>query len=453
MTPKSSCIVFFLFLYSLAFSQTALEDRNISLQLNEASLIEVIKAIEAQSGVSFVYNTTVMKNAQKICLNVEDADLKILLQTICSESGNNYKVINNQIVFFKVAAPSEETIKILIEPKTEKRKVSSSSPLHDSISKTIISSVNTISDSNSLTDTNTIKPPDSSISVNTDTLNTVLPRNKSKVQIVSLPAQIVPHKYTPDSLILSDLVNNIPDLDNTKGKKKLYKYFYSIQVNSLLCIDPGFLIGDSLNAKETRILNKNVNNYCFSGAINIGYSFNRLSFKMGMNYMHVNEELSLKEICHNFSKETIWRVVTWQELSPDGIAIHTDTVPITQTIVNDSIVAFTKKYSYSYLEIPFSIDYTIPFNTKWSVFGSLGITYAITLKENSSASISVYEPKAVNNLNVSTEASVGLKFGSNRLYYYFLVGGKVRTSMVPNNKLISRNPTYMSLAFGIVNYF
>ncbi len=443
--------MFFLFFHSFTFAQTNLENKNISLQLNETSLIEVIKAIETQSGVSFVYNTSIMKNAQKVSIDVKDADINTLLQKICKESGNNYKVIDNQVVFFKVTAPVAKSIQVLIKPETSQL----SANKHVAISKNIIQSEKNICDRSPLLDTANKPTLDINKNIITDTLKATPLATDSivdEVRIFLISAKLaVNQNCSSDSLRLSCL--NIAEQNTSTDKPSANKYFYSIQIKKELGISPGFSKGDTLSTEEVQILNNSVASYGIGGGIKLGYTIKRFSFKTGLLYTQFIERFSIKKTRKIFSRQTHLEGITWQEKSSEGIIIHTDTIPITQTIVTDSVAVFRQKYKSSYLEIPFDIDYSIPINAKWSVFGSLGVTYAITLKENYTSPFSAYNPKAVNKLDISVGISTGLKFFSNNLHYYFMAGGRTRTSLNANNKIINRNPIYLNMTVGVINYF
>jgi hypothetical protein len=136
-----------------------------------------------------------------------------------------------------------------------------------------------------------------------------------------------------------------------------------------------------------------------------------------------------------------------------GIAIYTDSVPITQTIVKSSTATFVNKYTYRYIEIPLNMDYIFTINRQWSVFNSIGFTYAIALINNFSSLPSIYKPDIVNKLDISAEVNVGLKFCSTHFQYYFMTGGMVRSTWAPKDNLIKRNPVYTNFYIGFMNYF
>jgi len=449
LTLRNICVVFFLFFHSFSFAQTTLENKNknIILQLYKVSLIEVIKAIETQSSVSFVYNTSIMKSAQKVCIDVEDADINILLQKICKESGNNYKVINNQIVFFKAIPLIAKPIKDLIDISQE------SLSQHILNSENFTQSGNNTCNPSSLLDTADISIPDINENGIPDSLKTSKHKTDSIINKANISpiSQKISNQDCSNSLARSFL--RTPKRNSSTKKHSSNKFFYSIQINKELGISSGFNKGDTLSSEEAEILNNSVMSYGLGGGIKLGYTSKRFSFKTGLRFTQFIEKYSIRKTYKIFSKQTYWERITWKEQSSEGIVIHTDTIPITQTIVNDSVATQKQTYKSLYLEIPFDIDYTIPFNAKWSVFGSLGISYAITLKNSFTTPFSVYNSKTVNKLDISVGANAGLKFNSSRLQYYFITGGQVRTTLTPRDKLISRNPIYLNMEVGIINYF
>ena len=437
-----------MFLYSSVFSQIPLKNRNINLQLNDVSLIEVIKAIEKQSGISFVYNTALMKNAQNMCIDVNELDLRILLDTICKRSVNNYKVINNQVVFFKVAAQSTESINISIKPRAEEIKQSHGA--QKPILKDTFHNVNNISN------LNIVEGVGRNGNVLQDTIPPLFHRNNSKLNcelIHSISPKITNRIKTNNNAILALKDYNSNKSNNIVSKSSTSKYFYSFQISNLIGISSGFKSGDSLSSEKSQVLNRSVSSFGYKAGINIGYTIKHFSFKSGLVYTQFNEEFKEKLIYNQFLTQIEWKVITWQEQSPDGIVIYTDTIPISQTIIRDSIVTSVNKYNYRFIEIPFNIDYTLTLNSKWSMFSSIGFTYGFTLMDSFSSHSSAYKPNSVNKLDISAELNLGLKFYSNHLQYYFMTGGVLRSAWFPKDTLLKRNPVYLNFALGIINYF
>ncbi len=444
LITRNYCIAILLLLNSFALSQTIVVKETVTLSLKDVSLIEVLKAIEIQNGTSFVYNTTVMKNAQKMSIDVKDFDLKVLLQIICNKSGNNYKVINSQVVFYKVTEPSNKSIRIISASEIHKKQQNQST--QTTIRK---------SDSYSSYKTNINKTLDSSIKRN----YTNQPKlNKIKsIDNVNLTPLLLPKTpnliHTSDSTVEPIKEGNLITLTKLDDKTASKKFFLSLQTSGYIGISPGFKSNDSLNQENTLSLNKSISSYGYSETLYLGYTYKHFSYKTGIKYTKLNEELSEKKTYNQFSTQTNWQVITWQEQNSDGITVHYDTIPTTQTIVNDSTITTKIKYHYSYIEIPFYIDYTYSINSQWSIFSSLGFTYAIRVKNKASVFSSIYEPSEVNNLNLSGELNLGLIFCTNSLNYYLKAGGIIRSTYAANNNLIKRNPVYTNISIGIINYF
>ncbi len=432
---------------SLVFSQTTTVDKSVTLNLNEVSLIDVLKTIEKQTDISFVYNTTVMKNAQKMCIDVNDFDLNTLLQTICNKSGNNYKVINNQVVFYKVAESSNEAIKILSKPEKEKKKKKQTQKEQESILQSPPNYTDKIN-SNQVLDT-------------VNKINDAVPlylSKKNEIRNIELSHPILPKAssliYTSDSSrqrIKDD--NFVTQHINMENKAVSNKFFLSLQSTGYFSISPGFISNDSLTRENASALNRSISSYGYSGTLYVGYTYKHFSYKTGIKYTQLNDELTEDKSYNQFSKQTDLQVITWKEQNSDGITVHYDTIPTTQTSVNDSTVTTNIKYTYSYIEIPFYIDYTFNLNSKWRIFSSLGFTYAISLKNNVSELSCIYKPSAVNKLNISGELNIGLKRCTKSIDYYLKAGGIIRSTCTSKNNLIKRNPVYTNISIGIINYF
>lgn len=436
LITRNYCLAILLLLNAIAFAQTSSDPKSVTINLNNASLIEVLKAIETQSGVSFVYNTTVMKNAQKVCIDVKDIDLSILLQTICSKSGNNYKIINHQVVFYKVTASTTKSIKISTKPETDDSLKVQNTP--DPITENVSASVKNVPPKQVIDSTNTISIKDTSIQQLC---------KASSIQNIELTQPVLPEVTS----LLYTVDNSIPN--NEFEKKAANKLFLSFQATGFMGINPGFKSNSSLDSETTQILNKSVSSYGHRECLYLGYALKHFSFKTGLGYSQLNEELTEEHTYNQFSKDINSQVITWQEQNSDGILIHTDTVPVSQTTVTDSTVITNIKYTYTYIEIPFYIDYTFKLNSKWSVFSSLGCTYAIYLKNNNSETSDYYQPESVNKLDLSIDLNLGLKFDTKHLQYYLMAGGMMRSSYAPKNNLIQRNPAYTSISIGVINYF
>ncbi len=438
LITRNYCLAILLFLNAIAFAHTSSEKKSITLHLNNASLIEVLKAIEKQSGVRFVYNTTDMKNAQKVSIDVKDIDLSILLKTICTKSGNNYKVINNQVVFYKVTESTTKSIKISTRPEIDDLPQTKNTP--DKSTESVPDSTNKAQHQQTV---------ELDIPI-TESINNTSFQQLTKATAAQNIKLIEPDVPSVTSLIYT---NNSPLQENELDITTSNKLFLSLQFTGFIGNNPGFKTSSALDSESTQILNKSVSCYGYRESLYLGYALKYLSFKTGISHTQLKEEFTEEKTYNQFSKQYDWQVITWQEENTDGIVIHTDTVPVSQTVVTDSTVVTNIKYTYTYIEIPFYMDYNIKLSSTWSMFGSLGCSYAIYLKNKTSAVSDYYEPETENELDLSLDLNVGLKLETKHLKYYLMAGVMRRSTYAPKSNLVKRNPLYTSISIGITNYF
>src|SRR5260221_10205090 len=68
--------------------------QNISLNLNNVPVKEVLKAIEDQGFYRFVYKTRILPRDQKITINVDNASLGDVLSTLLQNSSLTWRRVN-----------------------------------------------------------------------------------------------------------------------------------------------------------------------------------------------------------------------------------------------------------------------------------------------------------------------------------------------------------------------
>ena len=71
-------------------------ERKINIEVNDVTLIDVLKQIEAQSDYVFFYNNADIDTEKKISINMKDANIKDVLDKILNEYSsriNNKKII------------------------------------------------------------------------------------------------------------------------------------------------------------------------------------------------------------------------------------------------------------------------------------------------------------------------------------------------------------------------
>ena len=71
-------------------------ERKINIEVNDVTLIDVLKQIEAQSDYVFFYNNADIDTEKKISINMKDANIKDVLDKILNEY--SYRINNKKII-------------------------------------------------------------------------------------------------------------------------------------------------------------------------------------------------------------------------------------------------------------------------------------------------------------------------------------------------------------------
>ncbi len=77
-------------------------DKLITLEVRNENLKNVITEIKRKSSVSFIYSSSVIQTNRKVSINVADKRLKDVLDEICKPLQVGYKVVNEQILLYKI---------------------------------------------------------------------------------------------------------------------------------------------------------------------------------------------------------------------------------------------------------------------------------------------------------------------------------------------------------------
>lgn len=115
LVMKLSVIFTMVFCVNLSASVYSQHSR-ISLQLSDVSLEKFIEAVKQQTGVSFLYNSSLFHAGQKVSVNINDEQLDVALRSVLESQGFSVDFQNDVIVIRK----SE---KLLLEQVKEKRTV------------------------------------------------------------------------------------------------------------------------------------------------------------------------------------------------------------------------------------------------------------------------------------------------------------------------------------------
>ena len=96
MPIKKSCFIFFLFIYSVAFSQQA----SINLETDKMSLSEVIEYLEKNNGFLFSYKEDDIKNIN-ISVEAKNEDINVFLKKILSDHFLEHEIISGNYIILK----------------------------------------------------------------------------------------------------------------------------------------------------------------------------------------------------------------------------------------------------------------------------------------------------------------------------------------------------------------
>ena len=117
---------FFIFLLSLNLSANIhAQHVKISLDLKEVSMKEFFRSVKQKTGISFLYNSTLLENNEKISVQVKEEYLDKILTDILEKQGLTFTYQNNAVVIKKreILFPSTEEKRFITGKITDKNKV------------------------------------------------------------------------------------------------------------------------------------------------------------------------------------------------------------------------------------------------------------------------------------------------------------------------------------------
>ncbi|MCT4586696.1 MAG: SusC/RagA family TonB-linked outer membrane protein [Carboxylicivirga sp.] len=87
--------------FNFQVSASMLSQKKVTLNLNDATLRECIRAIENQTTLGFLYNGEELNEVGEVSISVTDKDLGEVLNTILTENGYTYNITNGVILIRK----------------------------------------------------------------------------------------------------------------------------------------------------------------------------------------------------------------------------------------------------------------------------------------------------------------------------------------------------------------
>jgi hypothetical protein len=81
-------------IFGTAYSQST----RLSLELKDASLVEVFQTIEATSEYKFLYHDALISPEEKFSISIENQTLEEILDKLFADSENTYSILENNLV-------------------------------------------------------------------------------------------------------------------------------------------------------------------------------------------------------------------------------------------------------------------------------------------------------------------------------------------------------------------
>ncbi len=98
----------------LLSAQDKILQTRLSMELDNATLEEVLKEISARSGVIFSYNSRIIQSDKKISLSVSREPLADVLDKICQVFDLEYRLVRNQIVLRRTRAEKDTVTRVTL---------------------------------------------------------------------------------------------------------------------------------------------------------------------------------------------------------------------------------------------------------------------------------------------------------------------------------------------------
>ena len=98
---KLTLLLLFSALFGLQANNSYAQKAKISLDVDNASIEEIIDDIESNTRFNFIYNTEHVNLQRKLSLHVEKENIEIVLNRLFRNTDTNYKVKGTQVVLWK----------------------------------------------------------------------------------------------------------------------------------------------------------------------------------------------------------------------------------------------------------------------------------------------------------------------------------------------------------------
>ncbi len=119
---KFRIVIFFLVGCILTIYAADVLSRKVSLDVKSQTVGEVLKKIESQADVKFIYLSSVVNPNQKVSVSVNQVPLDKVLKQLLPNKSVQMKLSGNHIVFYIPSTPIVEEDLVVQKPKTPVKK-------------------------------------------------------------------------------------------------------------------------------------------------------------------------------------------------------------------------------------------------------------------------------------------------------------------------------------------
>src|SRR6476620_7971482 len=103
--------------FCLQASADGFSQQKISLKFKKTEIADILTSIEKQTNYRFLYNNDLLDLKQKVNLNVQDAELKEVLNLMFTDTDLSYEFMQNNLVVIKSADGGSYEVKAVITGK------------------------------------------------------------------------------------------------------------------------------------------------------------------------------------------------------------------------------------------------------------------------------------------------------------------------------------------------
>ncbi|MFC2139010.1 secretin and TonB N-terminal domain-containing protein, partial [Bacteroidota bacterium] len=341
-----ACLLF-IFIYTNAFSQNSIKDKELSISVAEKTLTEILIELREISGFEFSYNSDIIPKNKIITLIAIDKNIEEILSRIFQGTRLRYKVVDNSIIIYQ-ARVDKSAKPVTVNLNNEQIKIIE---IYDTIvnyqNDTII---NTVYDTVNVIKEDTI--------IIYDTVEYIIEREKPVISNISVD-------------IYGSLFNKSLNYRSNTSDDADYAQLYNEAVRSKI-------------------------NYTFGS--NVNFYLNNYVITTGIAYTVLKNQVNYNNDYYTYFNNTRYIDTSFYKIIGDTTGYLVDGIPVQQeansTIVIDSVIEesfidstesnfkYNGTNKYLFIDIPLLFGYKIELNERLDLIFNGGLNTSILLKAN-----------------------------------------------------------------------